>query len=94
MKVAVGEVKDLHSSISPGQSQPLGAAVKRHGPDGTGHVVEEPNTVNLKLTHVYTNTKGEERQVGQNQSPLRERQHVILLRISKKTGVSTSRYKC
>lgn len=87
-------MKDLHSSISPGQSQSLGAAVERHGLDGTGHEVEEPNTVNLKLTHVYTNTKGEERREGQNQSALRESQHVILLRISKKTGELTSRYKC
>lgn len=51
LKVAVGEVEDLQRSISPGQSQSLSTAVKRHGSDSTGHVVEEPNTVYLELTH-------------------------------------------
>lgn len=53
LEVVVSEVEDLQSSISPGQSKPLGAAVKRHGSDSSGHVVEEPNTVHLELTHFY-----------------------------------------
>lgn len=53
LEVVVSEVEDLQSSISPGQSQPLRAAVKRHGSDSTGHVVEEPNTVHLELTHFH-----------------------------------------
>lgn len=51
LKIAVGEVEDFQRSISPGQSQSLSTAVKRHGSDSTGHVVEEPNTVYLELTH-------------------------------------------
>lgn len=56
LKVSVGEVKDLHSSISPSHSQPFVAAVKRHGSDGAGHVVEESNTVHLKHHH-FTNAQ-------------------------------------
>lgn len=58
LKVSVGEVKNLHSSISTSHSQPLSAAVKRHGSDGARHVVEESNTVHLKLSH-FTNTQME-----------------------------------
>lgn len=56
LKVSVGEVENLHSSISTSHSQPLRAAVKRHGSDGARHVVEESNTVHLKLSH-FTDTQ-------------------------------------
>lgn len=53
LEVVVDEGEDLQRSISPGQSQSLRAAVKRHGSDSAGHVVEEPDTVHLKLTHFH-----------------------------------------
>lgn len=51
LEVVVSKVKDLQSSVSPGQGQPLTAAAESHGPDSTGHVVEEPNPVHLKISH-------------------------------------------
>lgn len=53
LEVVVSKVEDLHGSIGPGHGQPLTPAVERHGSDGTGHVVEEADTVNLKLTHCH-----------------------------------------
>lgn len=62
LEVVVSEVEDLHSSVNPGHSQPLSAAVERHGSDSTGHIVEETNTVHLELAHFLQ--RGKRTQVG------------------------------
>lgn len=74
LKVSVGEVENLHSSISTSHSQPLGAAVKRHGSDGARHVVEESNTVHLKLSH-FTDTQMENKQTTSVRNERRNTQH-------------------
>lgn len=57
LKVAVGEIEDFHRSISSGDGQSLGAGVKCHGSDSTGHVLKEPNTVHFKLPHFHCQGK-------------------------------------
>lgn len=84
LKVAVGEVENFQSSISPGQSQSLSAAVKRHGSDSTGHVVEESNTVHLKLTHFPTTETGGLSRLGRRQ----RRQHTSARRVNKPKNLS------
>lgn len=51
LKVVVSKVENLHRAVTSSHSQPLCAAIERHGPDGAGHVVKEADTVHHELPH-------------------------------------------